>query len=315
MISSLADAHGWKRRATFELVSPVYYYYLPAPVLFTPYYIYPEYYSYPAYPIYPVLPAYPCEPLALAAPSVAVPERPKVQSTNPRPQPKVQVIPQPETQAPRNEPKYDLKPATNLAVPEPAPAPSSNNDTEENPEPRSATFRPAEIPQPEPEERIPPIELPRPNTNSPAPIEVKPETKPDAPAIPEPAKPDLDLKLPTPLGDPTAPPALKLPSGLTDQDKEETSISRSSPVSNQPRVDIFPVADRAGSATSRSINFYNQSGRDIRLTVQGETVILPKENRITATVPARFRWQLADGPEQLGEVPEETAGLEIVIRK
>lgn len=108
-------------------------------------------------------------------------------------------------------------------------------------------------------------------------------------------------------------PPLSLPAPTTE------STSRSSPLNAKLHavVDVFPVdgPPPASPLTKRTIGFFNHTDRDVRLTVEGETITLPKRHQVTATVAAKFRWTLDDGPARTTEVPTAAPGLEVVVRK
>ena len=70
----------------------------------------------------------------------------------------------------------------------------------------------------------------------------------------------------------------------------------------------------AGPTAKRTVGFFNHTDRDLKLTVEGDTVTLPRRHYVTAEVPATFGWKL-DGDERRTEVPAAAPGVEVVIRK
>jgi hypothetical protein len=81
-------------------------------------------------------------------------------------------------------------------------------------------------------------------------------------------------------------------------------------------VDVYPVdgPPPAGPNAKRTVGFFNHTGRDLTLTVEGETVTLPRRHYISAGVSATFTWKL-DGDERRTEIPAAAPGIEVVFRK
>ena len=202
------------------------------------------------------------------------------------PAPRVSLEP---TLAPPRPMDAAIRPVTGVAVPTPAvPTPQ--------PETPKITLDP--LPSP----KIEPLQLPIPGPTA--------EPKSAVPNEPEALKiPPLIPRLP---GTDSGLPPLSLPPVPNE------STSRSSPLSAKPQaaVDVFPVdgPPLASPSMKRTIGFFNHTDRDLKLTVDGETITLPKRHQVTATVAAKFRWKLDDGPERTTEVPTTAPGVEVVFR-
>lgn len=229
-------------------------------------------------PVYPAMPA------------------PKVH-TDPKPEPK-------QTQAPLPPPKVTIEPAA-FATPEPATptigspkVPTVPAPQPEPPKPEAPKF---EAPKPSPKPEIPQVSLPLPGP-------VKP-LEPVKPADPEPVKiPTFTPKVPETDGNL---PPLKLP---TLPNPDPTSISRSSPLTGSG-IDIVPADGKPATNGKRRVGFYNQTNREVLLTVEGESVKLPSKHTITAEVPATFTWKLDRGDARSTTVPDGASGVEVLIRK
>jgi len=112
-----------------------------------------------------------------------------------------------------------------------------------------------------------------------------------------------------PGGESTLPPLQIVP-------PPEPSTSRSSPLSDRKAFEVVPVTGAAPAAGAlRSVGIFNHTDRDVSLTVEGETVTLPKRSYVTAAVPRKFAWKLGDGAAQTTEVPADSPGVEIVLRR
>jgi hypothetical protein len=183
--------------------------------------------------------------------------------------------------------------------------------------------KPIEFAKPEtaaPPEPKPAAPDPKPAPKAPAPKADTPKLV--VPQVPTPAAPtgagsegDKIPPLIPRLPNPDMPP-LTLPQVPLEKPNKGTSTSKASPLTDAPRVDVFPVdgPPPAGPTAKRSVGFFNHTDRDLKLTVEGETVTLPRRHYVSATVPATFAWKL-DGDERRTEVPAAAPGVEVVIRK
>ncbi len=224
------------------------------------------------------------------------PEKPKLQPANPEippltiPKQELPVEPKPETPAPQPQPK----PAT----PEPAPKlpgfelpvipekkPKSPGADLQLPEPPTATL---------PKLELPGLELP--NQNAP----IKPVAA-ELPALPKLELPGLDSPAAQPV----------------EAKKQIVNASPLSAKANAGQYDIFPVEGEAPKSPTapRAIGFVNKSERDILLTVEGQSVVLPAKTIIRTPLPPKFTWQLGGDTEHTEIVPSQASGLDIVIRK
>jgi hypothetical protein len=212
------------------------------------------------------------------------------------PAPTVQV--EPAAPAKSEPPKADPAPAAPRPV---APGVPPGNATADP----GGAVKPAEFARPEaaspPKSGTPKLELPQvplPGTADPSRDDVK-----IPPLIPRLTNPDVPpLTLP------------KVPVGPAAGG--DTSTSKASPLTAAPRVDVYPVdgPPPAGPKAKRTVGFFNHTDRDLRLTVEEETVTLPRRHYVTAEVPAAFTWKL-DGDERRTEVPAMAPGVEVVIRR
>lgn len=218
--------------------------------------------------------------------------------------PSYSILPAPTVQA---EPANPAKPETPKADTNTAPA--APRPVAPGVPPGNATTDPGST--------IKPTEFAKPETASP----LKSGTpKLEVPQVPLPGKPKGDdAKIPPlipRLSNPDVPP-LTIPKVPTEPaPKGDTSTSKASPLTGAPRVDIFPVdgPPPAGPMAKRTVGFFNHTDRDLKLTVEGDTVTLRRRHYVSAEVPATFAWKL-DGYERRTEVPAAAPGVEVVIRK
>lgn len=207
--------------------------------------------------------------------------------------------------APVNPPRLQVMPSEPLGITPPGQRPSPPDaaiprsadptTTAEKPAPLPAIPRPG-LPT-APEE---PLQFPREAT----PPTMPKLNPPNPPAGTEPANPD-DNRFP--------------PLKLTPPPEASRSESRYSPVADSranrpPRVEVYPL-DGPVQGPRRTVGFHNRSGHEVQITVQGETVTLAGGQSVTARVPGRFTWRLGNEPERATELPEDSPGAEVVIRR
>lgn len=256
--------------------------------------------------------AVPCPPGPAAAPKVH--ETPGGKAPEAMPGPKAStrteplrpptVVVEPAGYAAPEPAKPEPKPEVKIELPTPVP---ETPKAFELPAPRPVAQDQPSIPTIRPE--LPPSALPKPD----APKPIVPELPPAIPMLEVPKSPEAPAKLPAfapkpPDGDSNLP-ALKLPT--------LPSVSQSSPLTGgERRVEILPAEGRpALDPAKRWVRFYNNTDRDVKLTVMGESITLPARHQIPAEVPATFQWQLDNGDPRSTAVPVGATGVEIVIRK
>jgi hypothetical protein len=192
--------------------------------------------------------------------------------------------------------------------------------------PEEPDFRPVPVPKaptpavPSPapadsDSKLPPLKLPGDSApKSPAGL-----TPPSAVPSAAPAGPDLAIPPPAmPTGpDPKGPaalPSLTLPPDSPVKPPE--SVSRSSPLSGGPKVSVFPANGAAAAAGGyRSVGFYNHTGRELSLTIEGKAVKLPAKSYLEAKLAATFTWSHGNNAAARETVPAGSAGLDIVFKE
>lgn len=152
--------------------------------------------------------------------------------------------------------------------------------------------------------KLPSLELPGSAVPSPAPA---PESLIPPPNIPTPkaqdSLPPLTLPPDTPVSPPVTPPKI-------------TEV-KSSPIgaARELKVSVFPASGVAIAAGFRKVGFYNHTGRDLSLTIEGRTVTLPAMTYLHAQLPPTFTWKCADKPAAQSTVPADATGLDVLIRE
>jgi hypothetical protein len=77
------------------------------------------------------------------------------------------------------------------------------------------------------------------------------------------------------------------------------------------------AASSAGTPTKErlKIGFWNLTGRDITVTVEGKTRTLAKNRSLTLELEREFSWQVDRLPPHVERVPDGLAAHEVVIRE
>ena len=110
-----------------------------------------------------------------------------------------------------------------------------------------------------------------------------------------------------PVPAPASPPRIQpVPSATPPGVKESSSF-----------YDAYAVvSEKRGSSGDRcSIGFWNTTGRNMTLRVQGQGHLLAAGKGLTLELPRRFTWQVDDRPVETVEVPARDSALDVVIRR
>jgi hypothetical protein len=111
-------------------------------------------------------------------------------------------------------------------------------------------------------------------------------------AVPTPAPPSQSFTPPS--GKPAPPQVTEMRSGTDGQ---------------PPGPAVVPVKDRV------QVGFWNVSGRDLTLTIDGQRRLLPRNRSITLQLGRQFVWQVDQRAAQKEDIPEGNSTLEIVLRR
>ena len=78
---------------------------------------------------------------------------------------------------------------------------------------------------------------------------------------------------------------------------------------------MYPAAaSSAPAGATRTVGFFNHTGTDVELVIEGKAVRLPKRTYIHAEVPPTFTWKHGANPAESATVPAGAAGLDVVFR-
>lgn len=112
---------------------------------------------------------------------------------------------------------------------------------------------------------------------------------------------------------PYAVPRAAPPSPRESSEPPTSSSKKQAPTINEMRSNSGtskypPVDDRC------RVGFWNVSGRDVTIKVNGESRQLPRNRAVTLELPRDFVWQLEDREARREQVPNGQTTFEIILR-
>ncbi len=113
-----------------------------------------------------------------------------------------------------------------------------------------------------------------------------------------------------------APPSQQSPEPPLNRKVEMPSADK--PIA-RPGPTIFELRAEKSAPIARTtdrirVGFWNQSGKDLMLTVAGQTHRLARDRAMTLQVPRGFVWQIDQQPARSEPIADDQASHEIVIR-
>jgi hypothetical protein len=117
---------------------------------------------------------------------------------------------------------------------------------------------------------------------------------------------------------PTMPPARalgdKIPAGTSKEPPVLGDTKKKGPIITESRSQSAAYA--GGDSRERcKVGFWNLTGRDVTLKVDGQERVLPKNRAITLTLERSFAWQIDQGDSVSEHVPEGQPFHEVVLRR
>jgi hypothetical protein len=133
-----------------------------------------------------------------------------------------------------------------------------------------------------------------------------------APVTPYAYCPPITMPLPRVTPVPDARPTAAPPSQTAEPPLQKQT-------SNDPRMPVIgsspTIGSKAPPAKDRCrVGFWNLSGRDVTLVIDGTARTLAKDRSVTLDLERQFTWQVAGQPQHVERVREAQTTLELVIR-
>lgn len=82
-----------------------------------------------------------------------------------------------------------------------------------------------------------------------------------------------------------------------------------------PRIDSTRSLSGADNKEQCSVGFWNLTGRDVTLTIDGKSVMMAKNRKITVELNRQFDWQADNGMQRMERVPVGQTTFEVVVRE
>jgi hypothetical protein len=90
---------------------------------------------------------------------------------------------------------------------------------------------------------------------------------------------------------------------------------KTAPKVTETRALSGPAVAAGKDPSCCQVGFWNVTGRDVMLTVDGQTRTLPRNQSLTMRVGRQLTWQVDQRPPQAENVPADKRTMEIVIRQ
>jgi hypothetical protein len=134
--------------------------------------------------------------------------------------------------------------------------------------------------------------------------------------IPAVAMPSVAIPAP-PVAPPWAQPRPAPPSGSTAEPPLGKGDSRAPKITESRYAGTGAATPQSAAPLGKTylkVGFWNVTGRDVTLVIEGKTHRLPRDRALTIEVPHRFPWTLEGATPRSEEVPASQTSHEIVLR-
>jgi len=142
------------------------------------------------------------------------------------------------------------------------------------------------------------------------------------PSVPIPSATIPSVAIPVPpLGPVWAQPRPAPPSGPSSGSSAEPPLGK--PDARAPKITESRYAG-TGAATPQTpapvgktalrVGFWNVTGRDVTLVIEGKTHRLPRDRALTIEVPHSFTWTMDGATQRTEELPSDQTRHEIILR-
>jgi hypothetical protein len=84
---------------------------------------------------------------------------------------------------------------------------------------------------------------------------------------------------------------------------------------SDPRMPKIIARSADGVKDRCRVGFWNLSGRDVKVTIEGKAYSLPRNQSLTFDMDRQFTWQTAGKTAQIQRVPAGQSTYEVLIRE
>lgn len=121
-----------------------------------------------------------------------------------------------------------------------------------------------------------------------------------------------------PLAQPYAAPVAAPPSGAPAAQTKEPPLGATpgkGPTITESRSSAAVAGAAATAGAKCKVGFWNLTGRDVTLKIDGQPRTLPRDRAVTLELTRAFVWQVDQGEPSSEQVPMDEAFHEVIIRK
>jgi hypothetical protein len=111
-----------------------------------------------------------------------------------------------------------------------------------------------------------------------------------------------------------SPAAPAQPTPTTQEPPQAAPVKRAPTINASHFLSGDHQAKKVSTKATCQVGFWNVTGRDVQLTVNGQSRLLPKDRALTMELNRDFAWQVDQGRAQNERVPNTQATFEVVIR-
>ena len=83
---------------------------------------------------------------------------------------------------------------------------------------------------------------------------------------------------------------------------------------SRTRGGLYPAQATEAAPGRCKVGFWNITGRDLTLTINGQARTLPKDRAVTVELERNFVWQITGRDPHSERVPEEMSVFEVILR-
>jgi hypothetical protein len=116
------------------------------------------------------------------------------------------------------------------------------------------------------------------------------------------------------LAEPTPAPPSSTPASRSPTTSEPPTIQKRAPTVFEARSGTRAAQAAQASQDRCKVGFWNVTGQDVTLTIDGKSRMLAKDRAVTVDLGRDFTWQITGREPRQERVPEEMNVFEVILR-